>query len=198
MKKMWDTRYSDSEYAYGEFANAFFREELSKLDIGRILLPAEGEGRNAVSAALHGWDAYAFDYSDVAKNKAVALSEKHGVSINYEVSSIENYKFKDSYFDCISLIYVHVPEEIRRSFHHKIINSLAPGGTIILEGFSKKQLGKTSGGPKDESMLFSANELRSDFEKLDISVLIEEDIELNEGKFHQGSASVVRLVATRP
>ena len=35
----WDTRYSESEYAYGTKPNEFFREELDKLKGGKILLP---------------------------------------------------------------------------------------------------------------------------------------------------------------
>lgn len=52
MKEMWDKRYGNTEYAYGEEPNAFFKKTLDKLDLkGSILLPAEGEGRNAVYAA---------------------------------------------------------------------------------------------------------------------------------------------------
>ncbi len=198
MKEMWDNRYSHDEYAYGENPNVFFSQQLANLEKGKILLPAEGEGRNAVYAALHGWQTDAFDFSNSAKEKALKLADKHGVIINYSISSLLDFTSGKVGYDCIALIYVHIPVEIRPVFHEKISKLLAPGGTLILEGFSKKQHGKSSGGPKIESMLFSANELRSDFEDLSITLLIEEDTILNEGEFHKGNASVVRLLATKP
>jgi hypothetical protein len=51
MKVMWEQRYAAEEYAYGEEANAFFKTRLDRLPArGRLLLPAEGEGRNALLA----------------------------------------------------------------------------------------------------------------------------------------------------
>ena len=66
--KSWDDRYSKEEFVYGEEPNNFLREQLQKLKPGKILFPAEGEGRNAVFAATKGWDVYAFDISSVGKN----------------------------------------------------------------------------------------------------------------------------------
>ncbi len=195
---MWNERYANKVYAYGENPNVFFSQQLALLKKGRLLLPAEGEGRNAVWAALHRWEIDAFDFSESAKTKALSLADKHDVTINYSISSLSEFTTNNGSYDCIALTYVHMPIELRSAFHKKLCKFLAPGGTMILEGFSKRQFGRASGGPKNESMLYSANDLRSDFEDLDITLLIEEDTVLNEGEFHKGSASVVRLVATRP
>jgi hypothetical protein len=48
MKEFWNERYANEEYAYGEEPNEFFKQELARLQPGRILLPADGEGRNGV------------------------------------------------------------------------------------------------------------------------------------------------------
>ena len=69
MKEFWNERYAAENYVYGTLPNTFFKYELSRLRPGKILLPAEGEGRNAVYAAEQGWDVYAFDYSHEAKRK---------------------------------------------------------------------------------------------------------------------------------
>ena len=76
MKKFWNERYADSQYAYGTEPNAFFKSQIDQRPAGRILLPAEGEGRNAVYAATLGWDVYAFDFSTKAKEKALLLRIK--------------------------------------------------------------------------------------------------------------------------
>ena len=44
----WNERYRKEEFAYGEEPNNYLKEQLSKLPVGTILFPAEGEGRNAV------------------------------------------------------------------------------------------------------------------------------------------------------
>jgi hypothetical protein len=40
--------------AYGEEPNNYLKEKLEKLNTGKILFPAEGEGRNAVFEARLG------------------------------------------------------------------------------------------------------------------------------------------------
>jgi hypothetical protein len=55
MNNIWNERYSQEEYVYGEEPNVFIAEQLNKLQNGIIILPCEGEGRNAVHAASQGW-----------------------------------------------------------------------------------------------------------------------------------------------
>ena len=76
MKEFWEIRYAEKQYAYGENPNVYFKEQLDKLKPGKILLPAEGEGRNAVYAAKQGWEVMAFDLSSEGKNKAEKLAAK--------------------------------------------------------------------------------------------------------------------------
>ena len=46
-------------------------------------------------------------------------------------------------------------------------------------------------------MLFSIDELKSDFVNYEIIELEEKEIELNEGVFHNGKGSVVRFVGRK-
>lgn len=197
MKEIWNTRYAQSEYVYGKQPNVFFKRELTRINPGRILLPAEGEGRNAVTAAKHGWKVDAFDFSESAKLKAESLAEEFKVVINYSNSSIEDFNPGNINYDCIALIYVHLPSHKRKQTHHKLLKLLKPGGVLLLEGFSKKQLGKGSGGPDNIDMLFSIDELKQDFNTMEISHIVEKDIVLNEGRFHCGDASIIQLVANK-
>ncbi|MEZ4827574.1 MAG: hypothetical protein R3C61_15020 [Bacteroidia bacterium] len=64
-------------------------------------------------------------------------------------------------FDCIGLILCPMRRQPATCPPPKgSLLSCRPGGTIILEGFSKAQSGKSSRGPQDISMLFSENEKR--------------------------------------
>lgn len=60
MSKFWNERYDTNLYIYGVEPNHFFKETILQLPAGNILLPAEGEGRNAVFAAKIGWKVEAF------------------------------------------------------------------------------------------------------------------------------------------
>lgn len=51
MKEFWDARYAQETYVYGKEPNNYFKRTLNSLKPGKILLAAEGEGRNAVYAA---------------------------------------------------------------------------------------------------------------------------------------------------
>ena len=90
-----------------------------------------------------------------------------------------------------------MPVSIRDSVHSNLIKLLKPGGHLILEGFSKNQLGKNTGGPSDISMLFSEDELRSDFSQLSLLHVEQCEIYLDEGSYHKGKASIIRLLGTK-
>ncbi len=197
MTNIWNERYSSEEYIYGTEPNNFFREKLNQLIPGKILLPAEGEGRNAVFAAKQGWQVTAFDNSIEGQKKALQLADKEDISITYLIDSYDSANFPAEYFDCIALIYTHMPSDKRTVYHQKLASFLKPGGYLILEGFSKNQLQYNSGGPKDYGMLFSDEELKSDFSEFNIIQAEETEIELKEGTYHDGKASVIRLFASR-
>lgn len=202
MKEFWDDRYAEEGYAYGEEPNVFFKQEIDKLPIGKLLMPAEGEGRNAVYAATLGWDVYAFDISEEGKKKADELAQKNGVTINYIVSDFDAIPYENESFDAVGLIYAHFTPDLRNDYHQKLISLLKHGGSLILEGFSKEHLHYNQknpkvGGPRDIAMLYSLEELSSDFDHLEIHTQNETLTALDEGKYHVGQGSVVQLVGVK-
>jgi 2-polyprenyl-3-methyl-5-hydroxy-6-metoxy-1,4-benzoquinol methylase len=198
MKAFWDERYEQEAYIYGVSPNEFFRDQLTQLEsAGSILLPAEGEGRNAVFAASMGWKVDAFDFSEAAKAKAIQLANEKQVKIHYDIKSLENFEPVKATYDAVGLIYNHMPQPLRSAFHQKVINSLKSKGKIILEAFEKRQLGLTSGGPKNAEMLYAMEDLEQDFREMNIEILRYAVTELDEGAFHKGRAKVIRMVATK-
>ena len=193
MNDLWNERFGNEEYAYGVRPNQFVKQELIKLTPGKILLPAEGEGRNAVFAAKLGWQVNAFDPSIEGKRKAKLLAQNNQVRIDYKIDNYENVDFEQGAFDCIVLIFAHMHPQKRNEYHQKLMTFLKPGGVLILEGFSKKQMNNTTGGPQNIEMLFSKEEMKSDFASLSKFEISESEVVLNEGLFHQGMASVIRI-----
>ena len=198
----WNDRYSGDEFAYGIQPNEYLKEQLEKLTIGKILFPAEGEGRNAVFAASLGWTVSAFDISIEGRNKAIRLAENNKVSIDYQIGELQTLKYDNEQFDAIALIYAHFPADIKSLYHKNLDKFLRRNGMVIFEAFSKNHLdyiakNEKVGGPKDVAMLFSIDELKSDFANYEIIELEEKEIELSEGLFHNGRGSVIRFTARK-
>ncbi|MDE3145413.1 MAG: class I SAM-dependent methyltransferase [Bacteroidota bacterium] len=197
MKEIWDQRYDTDEYVYGIKSNSFFAEQLNKLSPGSIILPCEGEGRNAVFAASTGWKVIAFDQSTSGKTKALKLADENKVAIDYRICDALDFSVAENSIDVVAFIYAHFPETTRKKVHENAMKWLKPGGKIIIEAFNKNQLKNSSGGPKDISLLYSEEMLREDFSLLKIELLQSFEIELQEGNLHKGNADVIRFVGKK-
>jgi len=198
----WDARYRDCEFAYGEQPNNYLKEQIERLNIGKILFPAEGEGRNAVFAAQLGWNVSAFDISLEGQKKALQLAQKNHVAIDYQIGDLQTLNYKDEQFDAIALIYAHFPADVKSHLHKTLTQYLRRGGTIIFEAFSKRHIdylakNEKVGGPKDIESLFSAEEIKADFDNCEIVELKETEVYLNEGLYHNGQGSVIRFVGRK-
>lgn len=194
---MWDQRYAAEEYVYGTSPNQFFSKELDKLETGKLLLPAEGEGRNAVYAASMGWNVTAFDTSFEGRKKALRLATQRGVQIHYQLAGYNNVLLPEGHFDCVAMVYAHAAASDRTQRHRRMLSFLKEGGTFILEAFSKEQIQNQTGGPKNIDMLFSEEELMLDFQELTNLKIWKEEIDLQEGPFHSGKANVIRLTGMK-
>lgn len=197
MRDFWDQRYAAKEYVYGEVPNEFFRKEIEKLNPGKILLPGEGEGRNAVFAATLGWEVVAFDQSREGRKKALELASRKNVTFSYQVTDMNEFVADHGTFDCIAMIFVHFSEPERQIFHKKLLSLLKPGGTLIMEVFSKDQLGRKSGGPQHLDLLYSEEDLRADFSGLNLLQIQALETNLKEGRYHEGMAAVIRLAGKK-
>lgn len=197
MKDFWNNRYSDGDYAYGKEPNLFFKAELDRLSPGSLFMPGEGEGRNAVYAATRGWDVHALDISETGREKALKLAREYKTTIRYTLGSVETAAVPSNSFDAAALIFVHLPPELFTVAIKKISAGLKPGGKLIFELYSKKQLGRGSGGPKSIDMLFEPDPFSSMLIKLGLQLpdIREEEVLLNEGKYHSGKAMVIHGVA---
>ena len=196
MQQFWDQRYAENETVYGNEPNKFFRLFIDQHKPGTLLLPAEGEGRNAVYAASRGWQVDAFDFSQVAKEKALDFARGERVVINYELKNIADFKAGKQY-DAVGLIFVHLPEVLRKKFHQEVYNSIKSGGFMVLEAFAKEQAQLESGGPRDATLLYDVPSLCNDFPFLHMLSCEQKEIFLDEGDYHKGKASVLRMIGQR-
>lgn len=193
----WDERYSNENFVYGTDPNEFFKQQLDLVKPGRILMLGEGEGRNGIYAAQKGWLVDAVDFSLKAKDKALKLAKDKNVEMYYTVNNLENYEPRKNFYDAAGLIFLHLNKKIREKVHKRVITSLKPNGVVIMEAYSKEQLGKSSGGPRSEEMLYSIEDIIETFAGLTTVLLTKEIIYLSESSFHSGEASVIRFVGKK-
>ncbi|HRD81224.1 MAG: class I SAM-dependent methyltransferase [Saprospiraceae bacterium] len=202
MQSFWNERYAAPEYAYGKAPNVFLASRLPDFPAGRILFPAEGEGRNAVFAARLGWEAHAFDYSESARMKALQLAQEQGVQLQYAVADVRELDYEPAAFDAIAIIFAHFPSSFRAHCHQVWDRLLKPGGVLLLEAFSKDHLSYNAdgkaGGPREADLLYDAAELEAAFGHYDILESRQVETELSEGLYHNGLSSVVQFVARKP
>lgn len=196
MKKFWNERFGQSEFIYGKAPNEFFVNQLRELKIGNILLPAEGEGRNAVYAAVKGWKVSAFDFSEEGRKKALQLASEYEVGFDYQILPAEEFNTTEK-FDAVALIFAHFEGEERSLLFQKLEDCLKPRGKIIMEVFSKNQLGRTSGGPKNLDLLYNKDEIVALFPNIEFKVLEETKVMLQEGSHHLGESIVIRAVGVK-
>jgi SAM-dependent methyltransferase len=196
-KDFWNSRYSQQEFAYGTNPNKFLKEQIKEFKSGTALFVGEGEGRNAVYAAKLGWQVDAVDFSSAAKDKALKLAEENKVKINYEVCDLNSYGFKETYYDLVVMIFVHLPLDLRKKIFESSILSLKQNGKLIIEAFGKEQISNSSGGPRALDLLYSESDILDLVKNLDTHLFESKTINLDEGEHHKGKADVIRYVGVK-
>lgn len=202
MHQKWDERYQEPGFAYGKEPNLFFADRLLQFQPGTILMPADGEGRNGVFAAQRGWQVTCCDLSIEGQSKALQLAAEKGVSLEYYVGDLAQLHFTPASFDAMGLIYAHFPGAQKSALHRQLDSYMKPGGIIIFEAFSKSHLDYVQrnpavGGPRDIATLFSKEELLADFNNYEVLLMEEVEVDLQEGKYHNGKGSVIRFLGRK-
>lgn len=194
----WDSRYARAEYAYGTAPNAgllAFEHLLPRA--ARVLVPGDGEGRNGVWLATRGHQVRVLDQSAEGLRKCAQLATANAVSVETLQVDLADYQPEAATWDALVLVFVHLPPEIRRAVHRRLMQALKPGGVLILEGFDRGHAGLPGGGPRDPEWLFDAAMLREDFADCDSLTIDLIDGDLAEGPWHQGRARVLRVHGRR-
>jgi cyclopropane fatty-acyl-phospholipid synthase-like methyltransferase len=193
----WNSRFSTDEYLFGTAPNAFLTAQAGRLSPGMTALSvADGEGRNSVWLAERGLSVTAFDVSPVGVAKAQRLAAERSVQVDYSVASIHDYDWTARQYDVVIAIFIQFadPQERARIFAG-VADALAPGGLLLLQGYTPRQLEYKTGGPPHVEHLYTEPLLREAFAGLEILHLAAHDSEIREGKGHSGMSALIDLVA---
>jgi SAM-dependent methyltransferase len=196
----WNRRFEAPGFLFGTQPNVWLREHAGLWRPGqRLLCVADGEGRNSVWLAQQGLVVDAFDVAEVGVAKARTLAAERGVQVNFAVADCDGYAWRAEAWDGIAAIFVQFADPALRArlFAH-IVAGLKPGGTLVLQGYTPKQLEFRTGGPGVRSHLYTADMLREAFAGLEIVELREFEAEVDEGAGHRGMSALIGLVARKP
>jgi len=196
---MWDKVFAESGYAYGTEANDFLQAAFSVIPKGgRVLMLADGEGRNGVFMAEQGYRALSLDSSKVGLEKATLLAKQRGVELETLCVDLAEYQPEVESFDAIVSIFCHFPEPLKARVHQLCDAALKPGGYLLFESYTPKQLEYKTGGPAKAEMMSSLACLQSAFPKYRLEQGEELDRVINEGRLHNGLSAVVQLILQKP
>jgi SAM-dependent methyltransferase len=163
-----------------------------------VLCVADGEGRNSVWLATQALKVDAFDVSPIGVQKARELAAEQGVTVDLTVADCDSYSWQQDAYDGVAAIFIQFADPAMRSrIFNRAVRSLKPGGTLILQGYTPKQLEYGTGGPGIASHLYTEAMLREAFHALDIVELREYEAEVHEGNGHSGRSALVGLVGSR-
>ena len=196
----WNQRFAKDGFLFGVEPNAFLQTQAPRLVAGsRALCVADGEGRNSVWLARQGLRVDAFDIAERGVAKACQLAADAGVSVDYSVADCDHWAWPADTYDVVVAIFVQFadPPMRERLFAH-MVRALKPGGLLVLQGYTPKQLEYKTGGPPILANLYTQDMLGAAFAGLAVLELRAYEAELNEGNGHAGRSALVGLVARKP
>ncbi len=193
----WNRRFDNPAYLFGTDPNAWLRRHAGLWRPGqRVLSVADGEGRNSVWLARQGLAVDAFDIAEVGMAKAQQLASEQGVQVNFAVFDCDTVAWPQAAYDGVAAIFVQFADPaMRERLFANIRRCLKPGGILVLQGYTPRQLEYKTGGPPILSHLYTDAMLREAFADMELIELREYEAELTEGSGHFGRSALIGLVA---
>jgi SAM-dependent methyltransferase len=173
--------------------NDFLRSVAAQIPAGRVLMLAEGEGRNAVYLAEQGYEVTAVDSSSVGLQKAMQLAAERNVGLTTIRADLGDFTIEAEAWEGIISCFCHLHITLRVPLHQAVVRGLKPGGMFVFEGFSKEQLSYGTGGPQSLDLLMSLDELKQELAGLEFVHAVQVERKVHEGRGHTGLASVVQI-----
>jgi cyclopropane fatty-acyl-phospholipid synthase-like methyltransferase len=197
----WNKRFDTPDYIFGKAPNEYLEAQatlhLKKGDT--VLCVADGEGRNSVWLAKQGVQVDAFDLSEVALKKAIALAKEVEAQVHFTLASCDTWDWRPNQYDAVVGIFIQFADPVMRTrLFAQMASTLRPGGLLIIQGYTPKQLEFKTGGPSILEHLYTEDMIRTligDLEPIDLCLY---EKELSEGPKHTGMSALLGLVARKP
>jgi SAM-dependent methyltransferase len=202
----WSERYKNvgDQYLFGTEPNRYLKSHRDLIvNNGKsAMLVADGEGRNSVWLSDQGLQVTACDISPVAIEKAKALATINGVKADFMCADMLCDDFlsllPNQHFDWVIGVFIQFTDSKNRLKQLELMKALTkPGGRILLQGYTPKQLEYKTGGPPDIDHLYTTQILQSAFKDWVIEELIEYEEIIHEGAAHDGLSALIGMIAKK-
>jgi len=199
-RAFWNTRFASDDYVFGTEPSVFLTEHAHHLSPGsRVLVPADGEGRNSVFLAEQGHRVVATDLAGEGIAKARRLAKARAVDVTFDQVDIHTWVWPEAAYDAVVGVFIQFsPPAERQAVFAGMKQAVKPGGLVLLHGYTPKQLEYGTGGPPDAAQLYTEALLREAFAGWAIVRLESYERTLTEGHGHRGRSALVDLIARRP
>ncbi|MBU6468262.1 MAG: class I SAM-dependent methyltransferase [Betaproteobacteria bacterium] len=204
-QQIWTERYlaSGDNYLFGEHPNTYLTQHINRFKPGqRVLCIADGEGRNSVWLAKQRLSVTAVEISNVAVDKAKRLADKHQVHIDYQCGDVLSKEWFEqqitTQYDWVVAIFVQFADPQTREKLFTLMKQLTrPGGGLIVQGYTPKQLEYKTGGPSALENLYTEEMMRSLLAGWQIDELVEYEEVVDEGAGHRGLSALMGVIAIK-
>lgn len=204
--QIWSKRYGDAgeDYLFGTAPCRFLERRQQLLGSGsRAISIADGEGRNSVWLAEQGLAVTAVEISPVGLEKARRLAHGRSVEVEFVEADMMAPEWPPAGwlggFDWVVAMFIQFVGAAERPRQFARLRSLvAPGGCLLLHGYTPRQLDYRTGGPSALENLYTATMLRDAFADWTIEELVEYEDDLAEGNGHCGRSALIGAVVRRP
>ena len=195
----WESRFAAPEFVFGKEPNYFLASCAALLPkSGRALAVADGEARNGVWLAEQGLEVLSVDFSPSAQKKARKLAAERQVNIAFQQVDVHTWNYPAAAFDVVAEIFTQFSSPAERAMKWAgMRRALKPGGLLIIQGYTPKQLSYGTGGPKQEENLYTRAMLESAFRGFYDMKIVEEEREIREGTSHGGMSAVINFTARK-
>jgi cyclopropane fatty-acyl-phospholipid synthase-like methyltransferase len=196
----WDARYAVDDYVFGTAPNAFLATHATAIPASsEVLAVADGEGRNGVWLAAQGHRVHAVDGSPVALQKSARLATARSVSLQHSHVDLLDWDWPEAAYDAVVAIFIQFAGPAGRAAQFAgMRRALRPGGVLLLQGYTPRQLDYRTGGPSAAENLYTEAILRDGFGDWHWAHFAEHDSVIEEGPGHAGLSALIDLVAYKP
>ena len=197
-QEKWNKRFSTENYVFGKQVNHYLAAQKDRLHPGKVLAIADGEGRNSVWLAQQGMQVDAFDFSQIAIDKAQQLANENAVSVNYMCSDWQNFAWNEKTYDyVVGIFFQFADPQSRAEIFHRMDLSLKPGGLMIIQGYAPKQMEFNTGGPGVLENLYTEELIHSSFSNYQILDSCTYEKYIEEGDGHVGMSALIGFVGKK-
>ena len=113
--QFWNNRFAGDAYVFGTQPAAFLVDNAHYIaPQSRVLVPADGEGRNSVFLAELGHQVVATDIAKEGLVKGRKLAAARGVSVELRHLNLQGWEWPESAFDAVVAVFIQFAAPVFR------------------------------------------------------------------------------------